>query len=119
MLLQDICDNTSKKSSSNNKVVVHCSSGSGRSGTICCTDALIDIISRKNEQIITTDDPVYDIVAAFREQRLHMVQNVNQYMMIYDSLVSFIQSAADGSWQMYREKFEKLDIFRKFKELIS
>lgn len=119
MLLQNICDNTSKKLSSNNKVVVHCSSGSGRSGTICCTDALIDIISRENEQIINTDDPVYDIVAAFREQRLHMVQNVNQYMMIYDSLVSFIQSAADGSWQMYREKFEKLDIFRKFQDLIS
>ena len=128
ILLQNICDSKKNQTiqdesqtsnNSNNKVVVHCSSGSGRSGTICCTDALIDIISRENEQIINTEDPVYDIVAAFREQRLHMVQNVNQYMMIYDSLVSFLQSAADGSWQMYKEKFENLDIFQKFENLIS
>ncbi|KAL6933249.1 uncharacterized protein HGUI_00869 [Hanseniaspora guilliermondii] len=124
MLLQNICDQVKMEANdehihTHNKVVVHCSSGSGRSGTICCTDALIDIIQHGNEQLITTEDPVYDIVATFREQRLHMVQNVNQYMMIYDCLVSYTQSIADGSWVMYREKFENLDIFRNFKQLIS
>ncbi|CAI8497434.1 unnamed protein product [Hanseniaspora opuntiae] len=124
MLLQNICDQVKKETNdedmnTHNKVVVHCSSGSGRSGTICCTDALIDIITHENEQIITTEDPIYDIVAAFREQRLHMVQNVNQYMMIYDCLVSYAESIADGSWMLYKDKFENLDIFRHFKQLIN
>ncbi|CAI8496236.1 unnamed protein product [Hanseniaspora opuntiae] len=124
MLLQNICDQVKKETNdedmnTHNKVVVHCSSGSGRSGTICCTDALIDIITHENEQLITTEDPIYDIVAAFREQRLHMVQNVNQYMMIYDCLVSYVESIADGSWMLYKDKFENLDIFRYFKQLIN
>lgn len=104
--------------SKNGKILVHCSSGSGRSGAICCADSLIEIMLNK-ERCINSIDPVYDIVASFREQRLHMVQNVNQYMMIYDCLISFLQSQIDGSWENFKQKNLDLSIFTKFRQMIK
>ncbi|XBW35747.1 hypothetical protein QEN19_001317 [Hanseniaspora menglaensis] len=99
------------------KVLVHCSSGSGRSGAICCADTLIGML-QNNDTCFTSEDPIYEIVASFREQRLHMVQNVNQYLLIYDTLVSFLQSKLDNSWDDFEKKCMDLDVFKRFKTLI-
>ena len=120
MIVQSITnvDSLTDGGSNIGKILVHCSSGSGRSGAICCTDSLIEMMLN-GDNSINSDDPIYDIVASFREQRLHMVQNVNQYMMIYDCLVSFLQSQLDGSWNDFKNKCSNLSIFTKFEQMIQ
>jgi len=57
-------------------VLVHCSAGIGRSGTFLA-------ISIFRELFGTCDVEIFDIVNALREQRMGMVQCVEQYQFIY------------------------------------
>ena len=71
-------------SASNEKAVVHCSAGIGRTGTtITLMHIIISICAQRNSGI---EDPKFSIFATvrrLREQRLGMVQVVDQYYFIY------------------------------------
>jgi protein tyrosine phosphatase len=67
------------------KPVIHCSAGIGRSGTFVAIIALL-----KWKDIPHHEINIKGLVALLRKQRYRMVQNKDQYKMIYDVLDKFI-----------------------------
>lgn len=79
--ITEIEDNERSKS----KVVVHCSAGIGRTGTLI---AIYNLVSTIQHYISTNNTEngklsVFAIVRRLREQRYHMVHNELQYEFIY------------------------------------
>lgn len=90
-------------------IVVHCSAGSGRTGCFCCVDTAIDILLNDKTELDEDgfEDPItpasefvgksrdkdliYNITSSFRTQRVAVVQNLRQYILIYDTLLSFLE----------------------------
>lgn len=79
-------------------ILVHCSAGCGRTGTWCTIDSILthldvfDILQDEYKHF-TNSSKVYDPIAwtinVFRKQRISMVQNINQFLFIYDCLLRF------------------------------
>jgi protein tyrosine phosphatase len=65
-------------------MIVHCSAGVGRSGTFIAIDSLI--------QRLRTMDTVniYTFIRDMRHSRTHMVQTLDQYAFIHDSIFDYI-----------------------------
>ncbi|SSD60095.1 uncharacterized protein SCODWIG_01856 [Saccharomycodes ludwigii] len=117
-----------KKEGGNDFVIlVHCSAGCGRTGTVCVVDSILSNLTMldkigvsaaatsatdnnnnstnnnnnnnniqdesniDNGNACTTSapDPIYEAVDIFRKQRVSIVQNVNQFLLIYDCLILF------------------------------
>ncbi|VDD74641.1 unnamed protein product [Mesocestoides corti] len=70
-------------------MIVHCSSGIGRTGTFIVIDMLIDCIK---EGGLHTDIDIARTVQAVREQRSGMVQTEAQYRFIYKAVQEFVSS---------------------------
>lgn len=88
------------------QVVVHCSAGCGRTGCFCCIDTAIDRLNSSDSPYddllltpaaefakpLQTYDIIYDITASFRTQRVSMVQNLRQYILIYDTVLKYLKN---------------------------
>ncbi|XP_050414764.2 tyrosine-protein phosphatase non-receptor type 12 isoform X2 [Patella vulgata] len=61
-------------------LVIHCSAGCGRTGTICGIDYAWTLL---NQGKIGKDFSLFDIIAKFREQRQSMVQTPDQYKLVH------------------------------------
>ncbi|SCU95758.1 LAME_0F13366g1_1 [Lachancea meyersii CBS 8951] len=94
-------------------ILVHCSAGCGRTGTLCALDTVLSNASKLDglreewaDRKLSNEsnpwsphsttclggklfDPVIITINKFRKQRISMVQNVNQYLFIYDCLLSY------------------------------
>ncbi|QOU21452.1 hypothetical protein BRETT_001175 [Brettanomyces bruxellensis] len=74
-------------------VVVHCSAGCGRTGCFCTIDTCVDLFLSEKDKCLESanneKDLVYDIISKFRCQRVSMVQNLRQYILIYDTILTF------------------------------
>ncbi|KAK5782190.1 hypothetical protein RI543_000119 [Arxiozyma heterogenica] len=76
-------------------ILVHCSAGCGRTGTWCTIDSILSNLSTFNflQNFYTSSISVYDpiswIINIFRKQRISMVQNINQFLFIYDCLLYY------------------------------
>lgn len=75
-----------------NQIVIHCSAGVGRSGTILGLFNLIQIVNYNNkandyERRIS----VFSVVRRMREERCFMVQTLEQYVLIYEILKKLIK----------------------------
>ncbi|EUB61468.1 Tyrosine-protein phosphatase non-receptor type 11 [Echinococcus granulosus] len=68
-------------------MIVHCSSGIGRTGTLIVTDMLLGCI---REGGLHTDIDIARTVQAVREQRSGMVQTEAQYRFIYKAVQEFV-----------------------------
>ncbi|KAF8561096.1 hypothetical protein P879_01683 [Paragonimus westermani] len=73
-------------------IVVHCSTGTGRTGLFIAIDMLLEQI--KNEQFLD----VFGLVNRLRSQRLMLVQTVDQYQFIYYTVM---QALIDGNTEVF------------------
>jgi protein tyrosine phosphatase len=82
--------------------IVHCSAGCGRTGSFCVIDTCIDVLLNNEAGAVNlndmidvngnvNEDLIYDITSVFRSQRVFMVQTLRQYMLIYDSIITFLK----------------------------
>uniref|UniRef100_A0AC11EVC2 Uncharacterized protein n=1 Tax=Ovis aries TaxID=9940 RepID=A0AC11EVC2_SHEEP len=69
-------------------MVVHCSAGIGRTGTIIVIDILVDVIRRQG---LECDIDVPKTIQLVRRQRSGMVQTEAQYKFVYLALQRYIQ----------------------------
>ncbi|CCK72789.1 tyrosine protein phosphatase PTP3 KNAG_0L01690 [Huiozyma naganishii CBS 8797] len=79
-------------------VLVHCSAGCGRTGTWCTVDSILSNLPTfnilQNHYPATgssTYDPISWTINIFRKQRISMVQNINQFLFIYDCLLYYFK----------------------------
>ncbi|KAA3681442.1 receptor-type tyrosine-protein phosphatase delta [Paragonimus westermani] len=73
-------------------IVVHCATGTGRTGLFIAIDMLLEQI--KNEQFLD----VFGLVNRLRSQRLMLVQTVDQYQFIYYTVM---QALIDGNTEVF------------------
>ncbi|ELU16877.1 hypothetical protein CAPTEDRAFT_96484 [Capitella teleta] len=62
-------------------IIIHCSAGVGRTGTLIAMDHLLDQANREN------GIDVYACVTALRQSRMHMVQSVDQYKFLHSAVL--------------------------------
>ena len=64
-------------------VLVHCSAGCGRTGSICVIDYVWGLLKTGK---LSPDISLYALVQEMRRQRIAMVQTVDQYMLCHCSV---------------------------------
>ncbi|EUB64053.1 Receptor-type tyrosine-protein phosphatase epsilon [Echinococcus granulosus] len=75
-------------------IVVHCSDGSGRTGTFICINELLDVI-RKDE--IGAAIPLAQYALKVATSRPQMIDSVEQYSFIYTVLAEWVRSGGETS----------------------
>ena len=61
-------------------VLIHCSAGCGRTGTICAIDFIWGLLRTGK---LSEDFSLYSLVRDMRKQRIAMVQTVDQYVLVH------------------------------------
>ena len=72
-------------------IVVHCSAGVGRTGTVIATSVIIlclEYLKKLNKPLIMN---VFNVVRKLREQRYSLVTDTDQYKFIYDYCLNWIK----------------------------
>ncbi|KAI5959443.1 hypothetical protein KGF57_002081 [Candida theae] len=75
----------------NNKLLVHCTAGCGRTGVFITLDSLIQAWKNSRTKVMDSDiDLVYKLVQHQRRQRVGMVQNLDQFIIIYEIFIEYL-----------------------------
>lgn len=68
-------------------ILIHCSAGCGRTGTICAVDYAWALLKMQK----TDNFSVFDVVSNLRRQRMAMVQTKEQYALVYKAVVHLVE----------------------------
>lgn len=66
-------------------ILVHCSAGCGRTGTICCIDYVWGLLKRGK---LDPSFDLYSIISDMRQQRMAMVQTLEQYILCHRAVAA-------------------------------
>ncbi|KAL7870971.1 hypothetical protein SRHO_G00084680 [Serrasalmus rhombeus] len=104
-LIQFVKAVRSNRGHDNTTIVVHCSAGVGRTGVFIALDHLIQHV-RDHDFV-----DVYGLVAELRSERMCMVQNLAQYMFLYQSTLDLLTSKGNSQsiWFVNYSALEKMD----------
>lgn len=76
-----------------NGLLVHCAAGCGRTGSFISIDMVVDCFQQAKSGAHDPWGPrdlIYDSVQFERQQRLLMVQNIDQFVFCYESILEFV-----------------------------
>lgn len=76
------------QSSESRPILVHCSAGCGRTGTLCSIDYVWALLRTGK---LRDDFSLFDIISDMRRQRIAMVQTVEQYMLCYKAVATLFE----------------------------
>jgi protein tyrosine phosphatase len=80
------------KSAPEEKSVVHCSAGIGRTGTtIAIAETIINLSAQRNAGVKDPKFSIFDTVRRLREQRYGSVQTSGQYVFIHQFMLEWIK----------------------------
>mmetsp|Transcript_6197 Transcript_6197/g.15964 ORF Transcript_6197/g.15964 Transcript_6197/m.15964 type:complete len:463 (+) Transcript_6197:197-1585(+) len=74
-------------------MVVHCSAGCGRTGTLAAID---DVWTELEAGPLTAHLDIFDVVNQFRQSRSSIVQTHDQYFMIFKAIIDLIDQFKTG-----------------------
>ncbi|KAM8864123.1 tyrosine-protein phosphatase non-receptor type 11b isoform 1-T6 [Spinachia spinachia] len=98
-------------------IVVHCSAGIGRTGTIIVIDILIDVINRQG---LDCDIDIPKTIQRVRQQRSGMVQTEAQYKFIYMAVQQYIDTAQKRLEEEQRNKMKEREYSNiKYPQMIN
>ncbi|CAF4878302.1 unnamed protein product [Rotaria sp. Silwood1] len=72
-------------------IVVHCSSGTGRTGTYIAVDIITHLLDLPNEQLIRMKLDIMGIVNQLKHDRAKMVQTEQQYLLIHHCIEEYLK----------------------------
>ncbi|CAF3201118.1 unnamed protein product [Rotaria sp. Silwood2] len=72
-------------------IVVHCSSGTGRTGTYIAVDIITRLLDRSDEQLTRMKLDVMGIVNQLKHDRTKMVQTEKQYLLIHHCVEEYLR----------------------------
>lgn len=73
-------------------ILVHCSAGCGRTGTICCIDFVWGMLKRGK---LDTSFDLCSIISEMRQQRMAMVQTLEQYILCHRAIAALFMRQID------------------------
>jgi protein tyrosine phosphatase len=73
-------------------VVIHCSAGIGRTGTLITLYYLLGIVDGQKREGRVVQASVFDTVRTLREQRAGCVQTLEQYQFIHTFMSLYLQN---------------------------
>ncbi|VDP42617.1 unnamed protein product [Soboliphyme baturini] len=88
-------------------IIVHCSAGVGRSGTLVALQVLMKEIDKNMTPNIR------DVVNEIRKQRAMGVQAIEQYVFLYRAVISYALSNCSMTINQKKEIYEQLDWLRE------
>ncbi|CAF4544917.1 unnamed protein product, partial [Rotaria sp. Silwood2] len=72
-------------------IVVHCSSGTGRTGTYIAIDIILHLLDQPNEQLERMQLDIMGVVNQLRHDRAKMVQTEKQYLLIHHCVEEYLR----------------------------
>lgn len=69
-------------------ILVHCSAGCGRTGTILVIDYVQSLLKSGK---LTEDFKLYDVIAEMRRQRMAIVQSLEQYVFVHEAIAELFK----------------------------
>lgn len=88
-------------------IVVHCSAGCGRTGTICVIDYVRNALQLEK---IDQNFSLYDIIVEMRKQRHAIVQTRNQYELVHRAVVDMFQAHLGIKPEDYGHNYENVQL---------
>ena len=84
MAAEFIRENAQKEIDDANRVLVHCRSGRGRTGTfITLLNSYIALLEQKNQDIAVPQLSIFSTLRRLREQRRGCIETESQYLFVY------------------------------------